>query len=393
MILSLWSAASASPCGEPSEADPLPCLAENENNQQTRGPITWRSLGPAHVDPSTGAISSAAVDAIGLAIAQRGNAGLVHGTVDFSEAITVESSSVVWITHAADWNAYDAKVSAYDTASAEPIASGPAEIFETYDEEFIPYAWTSGQCLGGPKDDWSLWNGDGRTVSAFPVATARQRTTPFLVGFGPNPDGCSGVLIASHYILTAAHCVTDDDGNPLTDLGEAQIGSVAGFNQTIDADRIHLDFNRWNGKVRTDYALVELESTAAAYGVMLLSQQLDSNLETLNNAYHLGYPSTKDGSSCTQVPSGRTQLSIAGVNKVRSHTSGRGTVWPYFDTGKGASGGPFYYCPGGSLWDWCENGDTGYVFGLLAGAKESTGEVHGARVRGRLRDWALGVIP
>ena len=88
---------------------------------------------------------------------------------------------------------------------------------------------------------------------------------PWMAGLVDGPDNylnlfCGGVLIASKWLLTAAHCVTDPPFEIL--LGVTNL-SDKGTRIGVSRIYIHPEYFNSNGMAVPDLALIELESEAA----------------------------------------------------------------------------------------------------------------------------------
>ena len=237
--------------------------------------------------------------------------------------------------------------------------------------------------------EWQLWTSDSRAVipngsTLGPRERASVRIRKQRDRFG----GCSGVLIDDTHVLTAAHCVNGLlPFNFTVALGDEAYAGTAGQVRSVSA--IHLD-GSWNGKVRTDFAILEIPSPfSASYDTMVLADWSNDDIEN-SRASSIGYPAYTGGSACINNPGWIFKESDGVILDATTHISGRGIVKTRLDATERQSGSPMYACPGGTGPE-CTGSETAYVFGIMT--KIATGnDLRGPKVPGYLRDWALGII-
>jgi len=183
-------------------------------------------------------------------------------------------------------------------------------------------------------DDDATWI-QGDTLTTYPYRTA---TKLWLEGADNSYGACSGAVVGSHHVLTAAHCIWDDEAGrfveevevvPAYSEGEAPYGSAYGTN--IHAYRGWTDDEDWE----YDLALVVLDrSIGDVLGYLGLSSSSPGGLVGLDmNMLHYPAEVWADG-----------ERLYHGYDTVVD-TNGD-TVLHELDSARGSSGGNLYLYDG-----------------------------------------------
>lgn len=187
--------------------------------------------------------------------------------------------------------------------------------------------------------------------------TAQQKKILFLHHLANDNLLCSGVMVDSTWLLTAAHCVADENGYFDTDEYDVctreNLQSGAQCFGIADA---RTPGGTWDGDVEDDYAVVKLDG-APGEGWMAITSASDSTTSSYTN-FHRAYPGWVPGCidnfeySLSEVivegPPGVRMYKADG--DIQSTPSGR--VRFDISSAVGMSGGPFFYCPNGP----CDDG-------------------------------------
>jgi V8-like Glu-specific endopeptidase len=227
-----------------------------------------------------------------------------------------------------------------------------------------PMSWSHLNCDGITGKDTHLWDGESRgaITSNF---TDRQQTAVQVI---TNGGRCSGVILKQDEILTAAHCVSDDNNNyvPNNTVSVCRIDDPTDCRGATD-----IDFTgTYGGGSSTgggtdfadDWAIIELSgSWNTTVEDMDMSSASDATIGNLTNVHNLGFPGFAP--SCTNQ--GGTTLfhnqewePVAAIKNKKLKLK--------IDGAPGQSGSPIYYCPEGDN-NVCGGGEPGFVIMVFAG--------------------------
>ncbi len=271
--------------------------------------------------------------------------------------------------------------------------------------EWTPQSWTHSNCDSSKEvfigKETHLWEGESRTSVGTPdqwERTAVRVTTVLgdIDGDGDIDQGvCTGTILTQDFILTSAHCVSDDNNNPMPNstitvcrqdvsrcLGAADVQFPSSYGGGSG--------NGGGSDFSDDWALIELTSTWTASGTttatdMDMSWAEDSKLDNLTRINNLGFPGfatncNNAGGNTLFHNDEREPLTATYTKSIRMK----------IDNTPGHSGGPIYYCPRGDN-NICSNGDKAYVFGVLAGWNSVAKRAVGPKVP-NFRDAAMAIL-
>jgi V8-like Glu-specific endopeptidase len=227
-----------------------------------------------------------------------------------------------------------------------------------------PMSWDHENCDGITGKDVHLWDGESR-VAKFPSSLSDKQKTAVQVF--ANGALCSGVIIHQDEILTAAHCVSDDNNNPVPlntvtvcryDTGECLGAADIDFSGSYGGG----SGNGGGTDFGDDWAIIELSgSWTTTAEDMDLSSASDTTISNLDNLKNIGFPGFAP--TCGAA-NGNTLYYNKELEPVAGITSKK--LKMKIDGAPGQSGSPIYYCPDGDN-DECQDGETGFVIGVFAG--------------------------
>jgi len=249
--------------------------------------------------------------------------------------------------------------------------SGPVEPKEPDNDPgtkvtWQPMSWQHSSCEPGGglnPNEAHFWDSDGRYAPS--NLTKRQKTAVQIRHNGSFV--CSGVILRSREVLTAAHCVSDDNNNPLPNSSITVRRFDNGEIRT--ADDIDLPNSYTGGSVdgggtdfADDWAIIELQSSwSSGYEDMDMSSAPDSTLSGLDRVQNLAFPWFFPlclDSWGAQLTHNTEFEPIASIHNKKLRFKIDGTP--------GHSGSPLYYCPEGDN-NICGGGEKGFVIGVFAG--------------------------
>ncbi len=239
--------------------------------------------------------------------------------------------------------------------------------------EWYPSSWTKDTCTdpnGNTSKTW-VWEDEDRTEKTGTL-TDRQDTTVKVWNFSSTVDTiCTGTILTDDSILTSAHCVSDDDNDPIANR-DISVCRYDGYNWSSDCRNVaDIDFTSGyrggsgdggGNDFNDDWAILELRgSWSGTVNDMQLSQAGNSTLRDLDRVHNLGFPGFLEG---CELAGGIELYHVVEREEIASVY--RKSLRLKIDSAGGHSGGPFYYCPADDN-NRCASGEKGYVIGVNAG--------------------------
>ncbi len=241
-------------------------------------------------------------------------------------------------------------------------------------------AWTADSC-GGGAEDW-VWNSESRNWVGDPMDNRELKVVLILQ---QGNAICSGVMVDSDSVLTAAHCLFNAIGNP---IAVGNLGVCSHENRQTDADCstvtakvIASGYDITSNPIGLDFALLDLSETDITDGeFMALSSASDSVIEAAeqdNTSYPAFVPSSCGGGSGTSnVITANSQTVDDNYDGSKAFRQTGDITWTASDWFGSSldgmpmqSGSPFYYFP--------SSGSTAhYVTAVLSRQREIIGPAY-----------------
>lgn len=268
------------------------------------------------------------------------------------------------------------RVESFDRAAlAEKLGSTSADVDEAVDESFpdetwldgeepyvgwvydTPLSWSVEECDSAGNEDW-VWNSDSRTWVNSPMDNREEKAVVIVRNGSPM---CSGVMVDSDSVLTAAHCLWTSGGSAIS-VGQLGVCSRENLQSgadcsTVEAKIIPSGYTIGSDPIGLDFALLDLDETDITDGeFMALSSASDSSIaaEDQDTTGYPGYlPGSCSAGSGTSNDITNNSLTVDdsydGAKAFRETGSITWTGADWFgttlDAVSGQSGSPIYYFP------------------------------------------------
>ena len=312
----------------------------------------------------------------------------------------------LWIAVEVDRDAAKEMFTAYDQAVEETVGLEDASLLDPNLPEYVEenesmftksmqemLTWFLSDCDGNGGLDRFRWDSDDRVESANLMNVRQRKVMRIQIG---NNGLCSGTMVDDEWLLTAAHCVTDDFGNNLN-LSDFVVCTYGNYQSSAQCFSVveRVVASGWSSgqKMEDDYAVLKL-SASPGVGWMAISSASNGTLES-NPVNNVGFPGTNKGPVCSSTFEssvnsfflvGGTFRSLTASTQYRSQgelfNATTNLVKTRVDLAKGHSGGPFFYYPSGCC-------GSHFLTGVVSAYKNPTvGNAYTGGPKGpKIRNW------
>lgn len=194
---------------------------------------------------------------------------------------------------------------------------------------------------------------------------------------------CSGTMIENSHVLTAAHCLSDSNSNPVpTNQIQVCVGTspatCSSYSTGVHSVYFPSGYTGGGAGGSTDWdddwAVIKLSfQYFPTSSHLTLSAASDSTLLDLTRIRTHGFPGFNQ--TCQANFALLRNVEVEPVASVTSKT-----VRFRVDNVAGQSGSPFYYCPANADPSFCTSSTPGYVYAVDAGFNSVTMREVGAKV-------------